>query len=144
MAEKTHPYEDIINLPHPRSSRHAPMSMVDRGAQFSPFAALVGYDAAIQETARLTDSPVELDESSKAVLDEKLRLLKDEAAAQPEVTVTWFRPDERKAGGAYVNTVGRVRKIDAYRCSIWMEDGTEIDFESIVGIEGEVFREKIE
>ena len=114
------------------------MSMVDRGAQFSPFAALVGYDAAIRETARLTDERVELDESSKAVLDEKIRLIREAVPQQPEITVTWFCPDDRKAGGAYVDTVGRVKKVDPYRRSILMAEGEEIFFDSIVEIEGDM------
>lgn len=131
-------YDDIINLPHPKSSRHAPMSMIDRGAQFSPFAALVGYDDAIRETARLTESRVELDESTKTALDEKIRWIMESMAQKPRVSVTWFRPDERKNGGAYVETAGSVKKVDVYRRCLCMEEGEEISFESIVGIESDL------
>ena len=96
------PYDDIINLPHPTSTKHPRMPMSDRAAIFSPFAALTGHAAAIQETARLTDQRIELDEDTKAELDRKQKILMDYIADQPEVTITWFCPDEKKSGGAYV------------------------------------------
>ena len=99
-------YEDIIDLPYPRKRQR--MSNSDRSAQFSPFAALTGFGAAIMETARLTDRKIELDEGGKALLDEKLRKIEDEICDQPEVTVTYFRQDLRKAGGAYLQKRGRV------------------------------------
>lgn len=132
-----HPYDDIIHLPHHISSRHIPMSIMDRAAQFSPFAALTGYDAVIQETGRLTDSCVELDEGGKALVDEKLRQIAHNIDSQPEVTVTWFRPDERKAGGAYVSTTGRVKKIDMYTRSLLLTDGICISIRQILNIEVE-------
>lgn len=128
-------YDDIIHLPHHVSSRRAPMSLIDRGAQFSPFAALTGYDAVIQETARLTDQPVELDESSHDVINQQLRQLADRENGQPEVTVTFFRPDERKSGGAYVTVSGRVKKVDEYSSAVVFTDGTAIDFARICRIE---------
>lgn len=128
-------YDDIIHLPHHVSPKRAPMSLIDRGAQFSPFAALTGYDAVIQETARLTEQPVELDESSRDVINGQLRQLADRAGEQPEVAVTYFRFDERKAGGAYVTACGRVKKIDAYASAVVFTDGTVVDFERICRIE---------
>ena len=128
-------YDDIIDLPHHVSTRHAPMPLIDRGAQFSPFAALTGYEAVIEETARLTDQPVDLDESSRAVIDAQLRQLADRISQQPEATVTFFRPDERKNGGAYVTVSGKVKRIDAYTAAMVFTDGTVVDFGQICKIE---------
>lgn len=132
-------YDDIINLPHHVSSRRAPMTMIDRAAQFSPFAALTGYDAAIQETGRLTEGYIHLDESSKESLNEQLRLIQESLDEQPEITVTYFRPDERKNGGAYISITGTVRKIDQYEQAIIMSDGMAIPFEYIHAINGKLF-----
>ena len=101
-------YDDIINLPHHVSATRPRMSMIDRAAQFSPFAALTGYDAAIKETGRLTDRRIELTEDSRAAMDRKQQLLVENLADHPEVSVTYFVPDERKAGGAYITVTGRV------------------------------------
>lgn len=136
-ANGTHKYDDILNLPHHVSPKRARMSMVDRGAQFSPFAALTGYDAVIQETARLTDNPVELDENARDALDAKLRLLRAAVDSHPEVTITCFRPDERKAGGAWVRITGRVKKIDPYEQAIVLTDNQLIPIERILEIEGQ-------
>ena len=130
-------YGDIINLPHPVSARRAGMSMVDRGAQFSPFAALTGFDAAIEETARLTDCRIELTEGEQAALNEKLCLLAEDTGIKPEITVTFFRPDARKSGGAYISVTSRVKKIDAYAGALIMADGMAVAFEDIIGLEWE-------
>ena len=122
-------YEDIINLPYPRKPQR--MSNYDRGAQFSPFAAMTGFGAAIAETARLTDQKIELDEGGKALLDEKLRKIEDEICDLPEVTVTYFRQDLRKAGGAYLQKRGRVKKLDAYQRTVVFTDGTIIPIDDI-------------
>lgn len=105
-------YEDIINLPHHISKTRPQMSMIDRAAQFSPFAALTGYDAAIQETGRLTDEKIDLGEEAKTVLDRKQRYLSDMISVQPEITVTYFLPDERKSGGTYLSVTGKLKRID--------------------------------
>lgn len=135
----THQYDDIIGLPHPVSATHPRMTMNERAAQFSPFAALTGYDAAIQETARLTSEKIEPDEDSKAALDTKQQLLLDRIGEQPEVTVTYFLPDERKHGGVYVTVTGNVKKIDAYERSMIMTDGTIIPLDDILEMESELF-----
>ena len=122
------PYEDIMHLSRPVSTRHLPMSMHDRAAQFSPFAALTGYDAAIEETARLTDHQAELAESSKDVLDKKIRAIQDIIDTMPEVTVTFFEPDLHKAGGAYRTITGRVKKIDEYNKALIFQDETAVQF----------------
>ena len=115
------------------------MSMLDRAAQFSPFAALTGYDAAVKETARLTDRRIELDEYSKVALDERLRMIYDHIKENPEITITYFQPDERKAGGAYLSVTGSIKKIDNYERCVIMQDGQKIPIEEIMEIEGELF-----
>ena len=104
------PYDDIIHLPHPVSTKHTQMPIVDRIAQFSPFAALTGHDAAIKETARLTDRCIELDEEEKYRLDDKLRIFQKMLFKQPLLLVTYFQADNRKFGGSYLTVGGRVKK----------------------------------
>lgn len=128
-------YDDIIDLPRPVSEKRARMSMIDRAAQFSPFAALVGYDAAIAETARLTDFQIELTEGAKAALNEKLRHIAETAKTEPVVAVTYFLPDERKSGGAYVTITDRVKKVDPYREMLILTEGREIPFGNIYEME---------
>ena len=126
-------YDDIIHLPHPTSNKHPRMSIRDRAAMFSPFAALSGHGAAIAETARLTDRRMELDEDTRAELDQKQTVLL-------EVTVTWFQPDERKDGGSYVTATGRLKKIDEAARTLILLDGTAIPLEDVVGLESEWFQ----
>jgi len=132
-------YEDIINLPHHVSSRHTPMSLLNRAAQFAPFAALTGYDDAVRETARHTDDETELDESRLVMLNERLILVKERQKEQPAITITYFLADDRKAGGSYVSVTGRVKKVDDYERHVLMENGTEIPIDRIVEITGELF-----
>ena len=129
-------YDDIIHLPHHRSKKHAPMPLIDRAAQFSPFAALTGHDAAIKETARLTDKKIELDEYEIAVLDGKLQEIKLQLDAKEgcEITVTYFQPDIRKEGGKYVTAVGNVKKINEYQKSLVMDGDVWIPIENIIEI----------
>lgn len=136
----TGPYDDIIGLPHPTSTKHPRMPLSDRAAQFSPFAALSGHGAAIAETARLTDRRIELDEDAKADLDRKQRLLLALMAEQPAITVTWFQPDEKKEGGRYITTTGNLKRIEETRRVLTMADRTAIPLDAIVGIESDVFR----
>lgn len=135
-----HQYDDIIDLPHHVSAARSRMSMIDRAAQFSPFQALTGYGAAIQETGRLTDQRIELTEDFRAVLDRKQQLLVENLADHPEVSVTYFVPDERKAGGAYVTVTGRVKKVDDYQRLLLLTDGTKIPLDEILDMESELFR----
>lgn len=139
MDEKKTAYDDIMNLPHHTSTVHPRMDISDRAAQFAPFAALTGHEAAIKETARLTDEKVELDEDEKAILDEKLRLVQETLAEQPEITITYFQPDHKKAGGKYVSVTGHVKRLDLYGQSVHMQDGLKIPVQAIAGIEGELF-----
>lgn len=132
-------YDDIINLPHHRSTSRPHMSSHDRAAQFSPFAALTGYDSAIIETARLTDTRVELDELSKADLNERLFMIQNQMNEQPEVLISYFQPDKKKPGGAYINVAGCVKKIDEYERTVVMQDATKIPIDDILEIDGELF-----
>lgn len=133
-------YEDIIHLSHPISASHTQMSIRDRAAQFSPFAALTGYDAAIKETGRLTNARMEIDEDGKSRLDEKIQMLMEVLEEKPLVTITFFLPDEKKAGGAYVNVTGYIKKIDKYARTIILTDKTIIAMDEICQIDCEMFR----
>jgi len=135
-----HQYDDIINLQHYVSSNREHMSVLDRAAQFSPFAAVVGYDGAIKETARLTDHRIELDEAEKTILDEKLRIVQEQLSRQQEIELVFFRPDEMKSGGAYILVRGTVKKIEGYERAVVMQDGTRIPIDEIVNITGEMFQ----
>ena len=132
-------YDEIMGLPHHVSKTRPQMPMSDRAAQFAPFAALTGYDAAIKETGRLTDERIELDVEALSALDMKYQLLMEALDEAPEVTITYFQPDERKAGGKYVSAVGTVKKIDDFERRITMRDGTRIPTDDVLSIDGELF-----
>lgn len=136
---QNHPYEDIIHLDRPRSSRHVPMSIGERAAQFAPFAALTGYDAAVRESARLTDKKVQLDEDALADLDRKHHILWEHWDQSPMVTVVYFQSDPLKAGGCYCSQSGRVRKIDLHQRTLTLEGGLIIGLDDIVELESELF-----
>lgn len=130
-----HRYDDIIRFPHPVSKVHPPMSRINRAAQFSPFAALTGYEDAIAETGRLTDTRIEMEEDARSLLDEKLRQIQEQTAGLAEVSVTYFVPDNRKAGGSYVTVRNQIKKIDSYDRVLVMQDGARIALKDIVEIE---------
>lgn len=145
-------YEDIINLPHHVSKTRNHMSLIDRAAQFSPFAAVAGHDHAIHETARLTASKHELDDMEKELLDEKLRMIeeilknsaKNQLAVDPlvpilEIEITYFVKDLFKEGGEYITYTGIIKKIDTYDESLIFEDGKRIFICDILGVSGEIF-----
>lgn len=132
-------YKDIINLPHHQSKTRKHMSMVDRAAQFSPFAALTGHSATIAETARLTDRQIELTEGDKAIINEKLQMLSDYLKSEPVVTITYFEPDDKKSGGSYETITGTIKRIDEVNKEIKFIDGSVILIERIYDIEGELF-----
>ena len=131
MAEEFNPCADIIDLPHHVSRRHPQMSMEKRAAQFSPFAAMVGHDAAIRETARLIEEQLELSEDEKAVIDGKLQMIQAHIEEQPEVTVTYFHPDKKKSGGAYVTVTGSAKKVDNVSKLLLLQDGRAIPIKDI-------------
>ena len=129
-------YEDIINLPHHVSKKHPQMSLEARSAQFAPFAALTGYDAAVKETARLTSERIEIGEDLKTIIDEKIQEIKRNLHLniKQNVSITYFVPDVKKSGGKYVSKEGNVKKIDEYKQLIILEDKTEIPIEEIIEI----------
>jgi len=132
-------YADIIDLPHHQSDTRPKMSNYDRAAQFSPFAALTGHADSIKETARLTDEYSEPSEEMKAIMNEKLLFLMEQLENQPEITITFFKPDDKKQGGAYITITGLVKKIKTYERQIQMTTGDLIPIDMIFGIDGEIF-----
>lgn len=136
--ENNHQYDDIINLPNPTSKTHPRMSLHDRAAQFSPFAALTGHEDAIKETARLTQEKQILSEDVIDKLNEQLKIIAKNIDAGQNVTITYFVQDSRKSGGAYVTHSGVVKKIDEYEHNLIMTDHTVIPIEQISEIQGEV------
>lgn len=135
--KETHTYEDIMDLPHHQSQVHPHMPRADRAAQFSPFAALTGHEAAIQETGRLTEREIELDENMLDELEEKLARAERMAAEGKNSVFTWFVPDERKSGGAYVTHTGKISRIKTQERVILLEDQTCIPLQHIREIEPE-------
>ena len=119
-------YDDILHLNRPQYPDFPPMSIHDRAAQFSPFAALVGYDEAVAETARYTDARREISEEELADLNKKLNGLKEKISSRPLITVHYFVPDSRKEGGSYRTKKGNVRTIDEYNNLIVFADGDKI------------------
>ena len=138
MAERF-PYEDIVDLPHHVSKKHPQPTMADRAARFAPFAAITGYEEMVLEEARVTDDRIEMDESSKAALNEKLNMILEFIDEQPEVSITYFEPDKRKAGGAYVTVTGTVKRIDEYEHLVIMTDGKKINIDEIYNLQSELF-----
>ena len=134
-----HRYDDLLPLPHHVSPARRRMTAHERAAQFAPFAALTGYDAAIEEAKRLTDERIELGEAEREALDARMRALREHLDARPEVTVTRFIPDRLKAGGRYEAVTGAVRRILPSEGLLLLEDGTEIDLDDIIGIESSLF-----
>ncbi len=132
-------YDDLLDLPHHVSVVHPHMSLYDRAAQFAPFKALTGYEDDVEETARLTDDRIELDEERIAYLDARLQLLEEHLAEAPTVSITYFVPDARKDGGSYETVSGIVKKIDTVRRVIVLRDGLRIAIDDVYGISGELF-----
>lgn len=127
-------YDDIIALPHPEPRTHPRMSLHGRAAQFSPFAALTGHSAAIAETGRLTDSRITLDESEMARVDAELQHLQELLPSRPTVSITYFVPDERKAGGSYQTVTGTVRRIDTVNSALLLTDQRAIPILDILDV----------
>ena len=141
MTESEQKYADIINMPHHTSKTKPRMTMINRAAQFSPFAALTGYDAAVKETARLTDDQIELDECAKEMLSDKLQIITEHLDDMPQITFIYFEPDKKKSGGAYRSITGKVKEIDEYERIVKLMDGTKIPIQHICGIESDFFSE---
>lgn len=127
-------YDDIINFPHHVSTRHKPMSIYNRSAQFAPFSALTGYGEEIIETARLTDQKIDIDDGLKSILSDKLNKLNENINKKWTVQITHFVPDKKKNGGEYINTSGIIKKIDLFNDVIILFDKTKIAISDIIGI----------
>ena len=130
-----HKYDDIMNLPHHQSKDRAHMSLHDRAAQFAPFAALSGHEEAIEETARLTDEKITLDETTIERINEKLYDISQHLPEKKNVSITYFRPDTHKSGGAYLTDVGAIKKLDEIEKQVVMDSGMKIAMEHIIAIE---------
>ena len=131
-------YEDIINLSRPVSNRPK-MSLEQRSAQFAPFAALTGYEGQVKETARITENKIEIDEELKMILDLKIQILLDRIKEKPLIKITYFVPDEKKDGGKYEIICNTIQKIDMYTNEFVMLDGTRININDIIDIQGNLF-----
>ena len=141
MGKKTGRYSDIINLPHHQSVRRPHMSVYNRAAQFAPFAALVGYDQMVQDTADtlLLDQRVILSEDQKGILDEKLKTIQEHLAEMPEIHITYFDENSNELGGGYVSYFGTVRRMEHYPAKLIMMDRKEILVSAILDMDGDVF-----
>lgn len=136
-------YDDILNLPHHVSQRHPQMPVENRAAQFAPFAAITGHDAAIRETARFTDTRIVLDEDALDALDLKIHILAELLSESPEVVVTYFQPDAKKDGGAYVTSAGIAKKFDDVERVLVFTSGEVIAIDEILDIKCELFSDFI-
>ena len=132
-------YDDIINLPHHVSTKHPRMSLEARSAQFAPFAALTGYEDAIEETGRLTTEKIDIDDEIKSKINKKIQLIKSNLLKHNKVSIKYFIPDTKKEGGCYKIVSGVIKKIDEYKQIIIMEDKTEISVNEIIDISGDIF-----
>ena len=137
MNEK---YKDMLHLPHPVSATHPRMALQDRAAQFSPFAALAGYDDALRETARRTDRFVELDEDRKQEIDRQISYLQQHLLDTVPVKIIYFVPDEKKDGGQYVTTTGQLKKFDDIERTLRFADGTTIPLDDVLELRSDCFR----
>ena len=132
-------YKQIIDLPYHGSVSHPKMDRVDRAAQFSPFSALVGYDDIIDETNRFTEEQFDFGEEDKKILDEKLRLICEHEKERPTVSVTYFIPDEKKEGGAYLTLQGQVKELDAVSRTLVFTGGQKLPLDDLLQIESPLF-----
>lgn len=140
MNMDLHRYDDMLDLEHPTSKKHIRMSLLNRAAQFAPFAALTGFDGEVKETARLTDAEIYLTEDAKLEIDTTLQKLMAEIDSHPEIEVTYFSPDAKKEGGSYETTFGKLKKIDTYTGELiffaenGIANGTKVQISRILSI----------
>lgn len=127
-------YDDIIDLPHHVSKTRKPMSLYNRAAQFAPFAALTGYDDAIEETARLTETKVELSDELKNDLNQKINFIKNNIKVHPEITIKYFVRDNKKSGGIYKSLTSIIKKVDDFNKCLIFADNTNVYFDDIISI----------
>ncbi len=133
------PYEDIVNLPRHISKVHPQATMADRAARFSPFAAISGYEDMVKEAARVTEERIDITDATKELLNEKLNMIVEFLDEEPEVTITYFEPDKKKDGGAYISITGTVKRIDEYERIVLMSDDKKIRIDEIYAIESDLF-----
>ena len=138
MSERF-PYEDIVTLPPHISKKHPQPTMLERAARFAPFAAITGYEEMVLEEARVTEERIELDEGTLAMLNEKLNIIHDSLDSEPVIQITYFEPDKKKSGGAYISITGTVKRIDEYEHLVIMSDGKKILIDEIFGLESKLF-----
>lgn len=138
MPEKF-PYEDIVNLPRPISGKHPSPPLEERAVRFAPFAAITGYEEMVLEEARVTEARIHPDENALTLLNEKLNVIQDFHEKKPVISVTYFEPDKKKEGGAYVTFTGAVKRIDTYKRILLMSNDKQIRIDDIVKLEGELF-----
>lgn len=134
-------YDDIINLPRHKSKKRPAMSIEDRAAQFSPFSALTSYEEKIKETARITERRIKLDKYMTEKINQKLKVLQDKIMDEIEISITYFKPDDKKDGGAYITSTAILKKIDQYNKNVLLSDGTVIPMEEIIRIEAVIFQD---
>ena len=134
----TENYKDILNIPYPYPSTRPRMSIYNRAAQFSPFAALTGYEEAVKETARFTDEKAELDEYHITMINDKLNMALEKKAQNPVLNITFFKPDRRKKGGEYLTLSGVIGRIDEINHTLVLKDGTVIPINLVYDIDGEI------
>ena len=134
-------YDDIINLSRPISKKHRPMSMLNRAAQFSPFAALTGYDGIVSEAARVTDERTEMSETDLDVLSTKIQIIAEHIKEKPEITFTYFKKDEKKSGGSYLTKTGNIKQIDDVERLLHFTDGTKLPIDDVVDMKSVIFDE---
>ena len=138
MADKF-PYEDIVNLPPHISKKHPQPSMMDRAARFAPFAAITGYEEMVLEEARVTEEQIHLDEDAVALICEKINMIQEFIDEKPEIKITYFEPDKKKSGGAYITITGTPKRVDEFEQLLIMTDGKKIKFDSIYRLESDLF-----
>ena len=132
-------YDDIINLPHHVSERHPQLSKASYAAQFSPFAALTGYDGIVSEAARVTEQRVELGETDMEILSAKLQIIMNHVKKQPELILTYFKKDEKKEGGAYLQKTAQIKRVDDVERILYFMDGSNLPIDDVVDIQGDIF-----
>ena len=133
------PYEDIVNIPRHISKVHPQATMADRAARFSPFAAISGYEDMVKEAARVTEERIDITDATKELLNEKMNMIIEFLDEQPEVTITYFEPDKKQDGGAYVSITGTVKRIDEYERIVLMSNDKKIRIDEIYAIESDLF-----
>jgi hypothetical protein len=139
-AGNPHKYDDMVGLGHHISRTHPPMARIKRAAQFASFDALTGFGAAINEAGRETEAKKELSEDEIDMINARLAVIEQHIKEQPSIAVTYFLPDDRKAGGRYVTVSGNVRKLDGVKRMMVFADETRIPIEDIRYIESDLFR----